>query len=110
MAALLGRRDYRSEWDLPTERGDQTIPVKIASYRDDELARTIASCVARAQDPSLRRFAITNQVCERTRDQLDRYRSNPRFRIKQVDWNRSQGLGWARRLTDNLYRDETSAL
>lgn len=27
-----------------------------------------------------------------------------------MDWNRSQGLGWARRLTDNLCRDETSAL
>ncbi|XBH21750.1 GlcNAc-transferase family protein [Jonesiaceae bacterium BS-20] len=32
------------------------------------------------------------------------------LRTTPVDWNRGQGLGWAKRLTDNLYRDETLAL
>lgn len=87
-----------------------TILVKIASYRDTELPKTIASCLRAAAHPEQLRFAVVNQVGERERNQLDPYLDDSRFSIMLVDWDKSQGLGWARRFTDGMYRDETFTL
>lgn len=51
-----------------------------------------------------------NQVSDRERGQVDSYIEDSRFSILQVDWDKSQGLGWARRFTDGMFRGEDFVL
>ncbi len=83
-----------------------TILIQIASYRDDELPKTIASLLERAKYPKRLRFAIVHQYGPETAHILDRYKSDKRFRIVETPWHAARGVGAARRMTDELYEKE----
>lgn len=93
-----------------SEGSARTILIKIASYRDAELPRTLASAIAAATYPDRLRFAIVNQVGPETEQQLDHYSGDARFRVLQADWSITSGLGWARRQCDALYGGEDFAM
>nr|WP_232225436.1 GlcNAc-transferase family protein [Leucobacter salsicius] len=87
-----------------------TILLKFAAYRDTELVPTLQAALSRAEFPSRLRFAIVNQVGPETAHQLDSVRGNPNFNIHEVAWSHSLGLGWARRLCDQMWSGETFSL
>jgi hypothetical protein len=90
---------------------DNTIFVQIASYRDPELLPTIRDCIKQAKYPELLSFGICWQHAEQdTWDDLSEYIHDERFRIFDVDWTKSKGLGWARQITQTLYKDEKFTL
>lgn len=86
--------------------GSREILIKIASYRDPELTKTIESALSTALHPENLRFAIVDQVGRETVGQLAPYRADPRFRMTEVEWPMSLGLGWARRMCDRMWRGE----
>ena len=89
----------------------ETIFVQIASYRDSELLPTIKDCIAKARYPDRLRFGICWQHAPEDHwDNLDEFKSDPRFRIMDVPWQQSKGLGWARSHTQKLWRGETYTL
>ena len=63
-----------------------TILVEIAAYRDDELPKTIASCLANAANAERLRFAIVHQFGPETDGQLAQYHHDDRFTIIERDW------------------------
>ena len=79
-----------------------TIFVGIPSYRDPELLQTINDCIQCADRPDRLAFGICNQHDEQTRlnDSADDWR------IKNVPYPNSKGLGWARETVRGLYRGE----
>lgn len=83
-----------------------TILIGIASYRDEELPKTIASLLTRATYPERLRFAIMHQYGPETEGILSRYHSDDRFRIRECSWRESRGVGVARAACDNLYVGE----
>lgn len=89
-----------------TSGNSPTIFIKIASYRDSELPKTIASCLATASDPSALRFGIVHQYDDATKEMLDQYRDDSRFKIIDQHWRKARGVGQARRATDELYDGE----
>lgn len=84
----------------------KTIFVQIASYRDDELVKTIESCLGAAKHPDRLRFGIVHQWDEATQHDLERYKNDARFRIKEMPWQESRGVGYARHLCNMLYVEE----
>lgn len=84
----------------------KTIFIQIASYRDNELPKTITSCLGTAADPSRLRFGIVHQCDDETVGYLDEYRNDERFKIVDQPWQEARGVGQARRRTDSLYGDE----
>lgn len=87
-----------------------TIFIKIASYRDQELPKTINSALLAAKHPQRLRFGICWQYDERTMLDLDPYVSDDRFRVYQTYYKNSKGCCWARHQTDLLYQGETYML
>lgn len=83
-----------------------TILVEIAAYRDDELPKTIASCLAQAAEPERLRFAIVHQYGPETKGQLSTYRHDDRFTIIERNWLEARGVGVARAECDQLYGGE----
>lgn len=83
-----------------------TILVKIASYRDSELPLTIRSAREQAEHPDRLRFAIVNQVGPETASQLRDLAHDPGVHVVTFDWEATRGLGWARRQTDKMAREE----
>ena len=83
-----------------------TIFVQIASYRDDELPKTIASCLAYAAHPERLRFGIASQDGPETHGQIAQYAHDPRFRIADIWWRDSRGVGVARNITDRQCKGE----
>lgn len=90
--------------------GNDKIFVSIPAYRDEELATTIKSALKSAEKPENLRFGIVNQHGPETEHILDEFRGDNRFRIVEVFWKDSLGVGWARRLIEDLYRDEEYVL
>lgn len=84
----------------------KTILIEIAAYRDDELAKTVASLLDQAKYPERLRFAIAHQYGPETAGQLDQYKNDERFRIHEVEWRQARGLGVARQQCDKLYQGE----
>ena len=78
--------------------------VQIASYRDPQLTITIDDMLKKAENPDQFVFGICWQYDE-TED-VDRYDNNPNFRVSKHHYNESQGLGWARAITNSLYGGE----
>jgi len=88
-----------------------TIFVQIASYRDPELVPTIKDMLSKAKYPKNLRFGIAWQHSEEDEwDNLDEFKSDPRFKILDIDYQNSQGACWARSLTQMLYNNETYTL
>lgn len=86
------------------------ILIKIASYRDAELIVTMASALQAADHPNDVRFAVVNQFDGRTQAILDPVRGDSRARIREMPWQQSRGLGYARHLTDEMYDGEEFTL
>ncbi|NLA42684.1 hypothetical protein GX865_00780 [Candidatus Saccharibacteria bacterium] len=84
----------------------QTILIEIAAYRDDELPKTIASCLANAAYAERLRFAIVHQYGPETQGQIDVYHHDDRFTIIERDWREARGVGVARADCDALYVGE----
>ena len=82
--------------------------VQIASYRDPQLIPTIEDMLKKARHPENLIFGICWQYDE-TED-ITKYDSNPNFRIKKYHYSESQGLGWARNVTNLLYGGEKYTL
>ena len=74
-----------------------TILVHLPSYRDPELVPTIESALANAKYPKRVHFGICRQFHpEDGFDNLDKWRSDKRFHIMDVQYEKAQGLPWAR--------------
>ena len=79
--------------------------VQIAAYRDPELEPTIKDMIEKAAKPENLRFGICWQK-EHGDSDLQNYQNNPQFRIFEIHWTESKGLGWARAITQSLYQGE----
>lgn len=86
----------------------ETIFVQIASYRDPELLNTVADCLKTSSCPERLRFGICWQKTEE--ESITPYDQDRRFRIHQVDWRESRGVGWARNICNGLYDSEDFTL
>ena len=101
---------------------EESIFVSIASYRDPEIAKTVARAFARAADPSRVFFGIYQQNDE-TKDvdcvrgladlvacpghaACGRVRSG-QIRVYRVHWKQTLGPTIARHMSERLYRGET---
>ena len=86
------------------EQENHLIFVSIAAYRDLQLAPTVASLLAMADEPSLLRFGICRQHSPNERALP--FADDPRFRILDIDHRQSRGACWARAEAMSLYRGE----
>lgn len=82
--------------------------VQIASYRDPELVPTIDDMITKAKNPKNLTFGICWQYDE-TED-INIFDGKDNFRISKYHYSESQGLGWARNKTNQLYRGEKYTL
>ena len=83
---------------------NEKIFVQIASYRDPELIPTIVDMVAKAKNKDNLTFGICWQYDE-TED-INSFDHLDNFRISKHHYSESQGLGWARNVTNRLYDGE----
>lgn len=92
-------------------RKAQTIFVQIASYRDPELIKTLEDMITNAKRPQNLRIGICRQYHpEDGFDNVDQYREDERFRIKDVLYTETKGVCWARNQVQQLYDGETYTL
>lgn len=82
--------------------------VSIAAYRDADLARTIADCVARARYPADLRFGVCWQHAEDEPPPPDP--APARLRLIDVPWRDSGGTCWARARAMSLWDGEEFVL
>jgi len=81
--------------------------VQIASYRDPQLIPTIKSMLENAKKPKNVRFGIARQFHpEDGFDDLSEWSKDKRFRILNIPYSESNGVCWARNLTQQLYEGE----
>lgn len=86
--------------------------IQIAAYRDPELVRTIENCLVEAKYPENLIFAIGHQFSnedEFTKD-LDKYRSDSRFKIIDIPYDEAQGVCWMRSKIQQLWNEEEYTL
>lgn len=85
-----------------------TIFIQIASYRDPELAATIADAIEKARHPDRLSFGVVWQgkvgIDPLPLEHLDR------CRMLLVDSDRARGVGWARAKTQSLWEGEPYTL
>jgi glycosyltransferase involved in cell wall biosynthesis len=82
--------------------------VQLASYRDPQLIPTIEDMLEKADNPKMFTFGICWQHDE-TED-ITKYDKKKNYRIKKYHYSESKGLGWARNITNSLYRGEPLVL
>jgi len=82
--------------------------VQIASYRDPQLMPTIEDMIKKAKNPDNLTFGICWQYDET--EEINKYDGDPKFRIKKYHYSESEGLGWARHITNTLYDGEKYTL
>ena len=87
---------------------ENKIFVQIASYRDPQLVPTIQDMLKKAKYPNNLIFGICWQYDES--EPVDMFDDNPNFRVAKYHYSESQGLGWARHITNTLYSGETYTL
>lgn len=87
---------------------EKSIFVQIASYRDPQLPITIDQMLEQADNPEIFSFGICWQY-DNTED-ITKYDNNPKFRIRKHHYSESEGLGWARAITNELYDGEDLVL
>lgn len=81
--------------------------VQIASYRDPELIPTVIDMINRASHPENLTFGICWQYDE-TEDTS--FFDREGFTVAKYHYSESQGLGWARAITNSLYNGEKYTL
>lgn len=86
------------------------ILVRIVSYRDPELTKTLAAALAAAAQPGRLRFAVVNQYGPETQQQIETLREMSGVRTFHQPWRNGRGLGWARRMTDRMWQTEKFSL
>jgi hypothetical protein len=82
--------------------------VQIASYRDPKLIDTIEDMLLKASDPSQFTFGICWQYD--STENINKFDNLNNFRIKKFHYSESEGLGWARSITNSLYGNEDLTL
>lgn len=82
--------------------------IQIASYRDSELLPTLRDICYKSSGHNELSFGIVWQKDET--EKIDEFTSDSRVRIITCPWQDSKGLGWARSLTQSLYKDEDFTL
>lgn len=81
--------------------------IQIASYRDPELVNTLRDMISNAKNPENLRFGIARQYhIEDKFDDLTEWEGDDRFRVLDIPFQESQGVCWARNLTQQLYEGE----
>ena len=90
------------------KKNERRILVQIASYRDFQLIPTIEDMIAKAKNPSNLVFGICWQYDDT--EEITKYDNNPQFRVSKHHYSESQGLGWARNVTNSLYDGEKYTL
>lgn len=92
-------------------KNKETTFIQIASYRDPELSKTIKDCLDKADNPEDLYFGIAWQHSKEDEwDDINEYKTNPNFRIIDINYKDSQGVGWARNKLQRLYSGETYTL
>lgn len=78
--------------------------ISIAAYRDPELIPTVQDCLAKARHPERLRFGI----CWQHGDEASTlpFLGDSRFRVRDVPWQESGGVCWARAAVMDLYDGE----
>jgi hypothetical protein len=82
--------------------------VQIASYRDSELLPTLRDICSKSSGENELSFGIVWQKDDS--ESISEFESDSRVRIIDCRWQDSKGLGWARSLTQSLYKDEDFTL
>jgi hypothetical protein len=82
--------------------------VQLASYRDPQLIPTIEDMLDKADNKDLFNFGICWQYDEE--ENPDYYKGKKNFRVKKYHFSESEGLGWARNITNTLYDGEELTL
>lgn len=82
--------------------------VQIASYRDPELVPTVDDMISKAKNPKNLTFGICWQYDETEDTDVFNHMNN--IRVSKHHYSESQGLGWARNKTNQLYRGEKYTL
>ena len=82
--------------------------VQIASYRDPQLVPTITEMLKYAKNPENLVFGICWQYDDT--EPIDIYDNNPQFRVSKHHYSESEGLGWARNVTNQLHDGEEFTL
>jgi hypothetical protein len=82
--------------------------VQIASYRDTELLPTLRDICSKSSGENELSFGIVWQKDDS--ESISEFESDSRVRIIDCKWQDSKGLGWARSLTQSLYKDEDFTL
>ena len=80
------------------------ILVSVASYRDPDLAATLADCLAMASLPDRLRLVVCWQ--HGPEEVLPEWMRTPQFDILDVDWRDSHGACWARSAIMERWADE----
>jgi glycosyltransferase involved in cell wall biosynthesis len=82
--------------------------VQIASYRDPELVPTVDDMISKAKNPKNLTFGICWQYDETEDTDVFNHMNN--IRVSKHHYSESQGLGWARNKTNQLYQGEKYTL
>ena len=82
--------------------------VQLASYRDPQLIPTIQHAISKADNPGRLVFGICWQYDET--ENPDFFGDNPQFKVRKYHYSESQGLGWARNITNQMLEDEKFTL
>ena len=105
------RKEKRKIKRLNTGNGNGKIFIQIASYRDPLLESTVKSAIDQADHPENLVFSICRQFHPDDKfDTLNEWRQDSRFRIIDVDWEKAQGVCWARWSVQQQYKDEEYTL
>ena len=88
----------------------QTLYVQIASYRDAELPRTIASCLNQARFPDRVRIGLCWQYERSEMQAMKTWLDHPSVCIERVPFRESKGCCWARHRCNEAYDGETYTL
>ena len=86
----------------------KSILLHLPAYREPELVPTIENALKNAKHPERIHFGICRQYCEEDGfDNIDKYRPDPRFKIKDIPYKEAKGLATARSIiNDELLDDE----
>lgn len=82
--------------------------VQIASYRDPQLVPTLRDMFTSAKYPERLSVGICWQHCEN--ETLEEFENHPQVRYQDIDYKKSEGLGWARKKVSELYDGEKYTL
>ena len=93
---------------MKKSKNKMTILVHLPAYREPELIPTIKSALENAKNPERIHFGICRQFNpEDGFDNVDEYRDDPRFKIKDIPYEEAKGLAYARGvINDDLLTDE----